>query len=149
MAAYGYFYHVTDNPNWAFSVRLSPRITNRCDQDEPPVPRICVCPTVAGCFMAACYTEGYRRVYRTRKKVHAVEPYRVYDSKVTGELWLLEPTDFVLIHDFTEDDIERFPRSFSHCKTDRGMINSQIAAKKRLIQHFTNIGHELPRAQWI
>jgi hypothetical protein len=149
MAAFGYFYHVTNNPGWGQHVCLSPRVTSRCDQDEPCVQRICVCPTVVGCFMAANYTEGYCRVYRTRNKVWAVKPYKVYDAKVTGEMWLIEPTEFVLTYDFSEEEIKQFPKSFDQFCSNRGTILSQIAAKKRLIRHFKNIEHELPRAQWV
>jgi hypothetical protein len=147
MDAKGYFYHVTDNSNWANEIRLKPRITSRCDQNEPEVFRICVCPTVVGCFMAACYTEGYHRVYRTKRKVSSVKPYDVYDAEVTGERWLLEPTDFVLIHDFGEEDIKNFPCSFDpSCKN---VLNSQIAAKKRFEKYFAKIANSLPRAKWI
>lgn len=149
MAAKNFYYHVTTNDCWDHSVWLKPRITNRADCDEPTVPRICVCPTVAGCFIAACYTEGYKRVYRTRRKVWAVEPYNVYDAKITGEMWLLEPTEFVQVHDFSEDEIKNFPKSFDCFSNNRGMILSQSAAKKRLMKHFQNVQHTLPRAQWI
>lgn len=149
MAAKGYFYHVSENTRWEHSVWLKPRVVNRADGDEPTVPRICVAPTVAGCFVGACYTEGYKRVYRTKHKVWAVEPYNVYDSKITGEMWLLEPTEFVLIHDFSEEEVKEFPKSFDHFTTNRGMLLSQRAAKNRLMKHFRNIEHTLPRAQWI
>lgn len=146
---YGYFYHVTDNSLWGDLIRLEPRVTYRCDPREPEVSRICVCPTVVGCFMGACYSEGYSRVYRTKRKVWCVEPYNVYDSKVTDEKWLLEPTEFVLIHDFSEEEIKQFPPSFDHFCSNKGVLMSQIAAKKRLVKHFSNIKNELPRAQWI
>jgi hypothetical protein len=64
-------------------------------------------------------------------------------------MWLLEPTGFKLVHDFTEEDIKKFPKSFDSFYSNRGMLNSQRAAKKRLEQHFRNIQNELPRAKWI
>ena len=79
-----YYYHLTEN-NWGKQIVLSPRINgaNR-DEEEPEVPRICVSPEIAGCFVSICCSLFDRlNLYRTEKEVIAFRPYNIIDSHIT------------------------------------------------------------------
>jgi hypothetical protein len=65
---------------------------------EPEGNRICVAPTIEQCITAIPYYLHTKIViYRTKDEVIAKRPRRVFDSKVTNEGWLVEPTTFVRI----------------------------------------------------
>lgn len=64
------------------------------DEREPEIERICVAPTLSGCLSAINFYYQTLRVYRTMEKVESYVPYRVADSKITGERWLMSPTWF-------------------------------------------------------
>jgi hypothetical protein len=61
---------------------------------EPVTPRICVCPTLAGCFSAVLFVAGPVYVYRTVKAISGVKPVRVFDELVTWEKWIVHPAEF-------------------------------------------------------
>lgn len=66
--------------------------------DEPDGNRICVAPTIEQCITAIPYVPYCTlRIYRTENKVKATKPVDVFDSKITKEGWLLEPTTFIQI----------------------------------------------------
>lgn len=66
--------------------------------DEPSGNRICVSPTIEQCITAIPYDPFcVLKIYRTKDKVKALRPIGVFDSKITKEGWLLEPTTFVLL----------------------------------------------------
>lgn len=93
-----YYYHITDN-SWPITITLEPRDKGDArDIEEPLIPRICVCPSVALCL---CSIEicSSMTVYCTRKKVRSYYPVNVLDSEITDERWLLEPTEFIAITD--------------------------------------------------
>lgn len=65
--------------------------------DEPSTPRLCVAPTIAGCFAAVLFTDGEPvYCYRTETPRRAVAPCGVWDRWVTGERWLIPPVTMVL-----------------------------------------------------
>lgn len=68
--------------------------------NEPPVPRLCVCPTLAGCFSAQFFMRrGPVYVYRTTKETSGIFPgkKRVWDCIITREHWLVPPVEMVKI----------------------------------------------------
>lgn len=106
-----YWYHLTDDASWADTVILSPRVPKRGTWlGEPQVSRICVCPSIVQCFIAACWYEGQRRIYKTEAKLSATPCYGVADSGTTQEHWILEPTRFKLAVELSWNDLKLFPR---------------------------------------
>ena len=80
---------------------------------EPAGKRICVSPSVEQCITAIPYYFGaVCNVYRTKHKVIANKPKKVFDSAVTQEGWMEEPTSFVKI------GILRFADVENHLKVD-------------------------------
>lgn len=69
----------------------------RWSSKEPPVPRLCVAPTVATCFAAAVFLRGPVHVYRTAKPRRAVAPRGVWDECITRERWLIPPVEMIRI----------------------------------------------------
>lgn len=59
---------------------------------EPPVPRLCACRTLAGCFAARLFTLTRDvHVYSTLKPVGSNEPKSVWDALITSERWIVPP----------------------------------------------------------
>ena len=59
--------------------------------------RTCVAPTIEGCLVAlGCCLSEYKQtyIYRTQNKVLARNPYKVEDSWITKEKWLINPINF-------------------------------------------------------
>lgn len=92
-----YWYHISTTLN-AKRKRLIPwdevNSTNR-SITEPPGPRICVAPTIEQCITAIPYWMETLRIYRTEQKVLAKKALDVFDSDITDEGWLVEPTVFI------------------------------------------------------
>lgn len=64
--------------------------------NEPKIPRLCVCPTLAGCFAAQFfYTQKPVQVYRTVLPRSGIFPgrKRVWDCIITREHWLVPPVE--------------------------------------------------------
>ena len=80
---------------------------------EPDGKRICVSPTIEQCITALPYYFGaVCNVYRTKLKVIAKKSKGVFDSSVTKEGWLEDPTPFVKIGILRFTDVE------NHLKVD-------------------------------
>jgi len=74
---------------------------------EPDGKRICVAPSVEQCITAVPYIlETKFNIYRTKSKLKADRPKDVFDSEVTQEGWLHEPTSFVKIGMINFRDVE-------------------------------------------
>ncbi len=83
---------------------LHPRTPISCPDSEPDTPRICVCPTIAGCYRACevlsiasvMENKGYVAQFHIyQSEVDKVfKPKDVADAKYTGELWLHDSTTF-------------------------------------------------------
>jgi hypothetical protein len=90
------FYHVTAvnrGPVWTATRRV-PTVAHHT---EPPVPRLCVSCTIAGCLAARLQPAGKQLyVYRTAKPMGSNKPVRTWDQAATGERWLVPPVDLVL-----------------------------------------------------
>ena len=72
---------------------------------EPTGRRICVAPSIEQCITALPYFEGETYwVYRTAKRIAACKPEDIFDSNVTKEGWIQNPTDFVKIGKFAIAD---------------------------------------------
>lgn len=92
-----YYYHITQK-KWPDKLILYPQIDgeHRSD-DEPILTRTCVAPTIEGCLVAlGCCLSMCRQIYiyRTQNKVLARNPYKVEDSWITKEKWLIKPITF-------------------------------------------------------
>ena len=86
------------------TVTFSPRKPLSMADGEPDTLRICVCPTLGGCYRACQVLEPYNlmgnngfieahHVYRA--EVDKTYPAKqVTDAKYTGERWLLQPIVF-------------------------------------------------------
>lgn len=86
-----YYYHLTKNHGKL--VILEPR--QPLFENEPPIPRICVAPTLRCCIVAA--PASTQAIYRTKTPVVANMPYGVFDSRRTHERWLTKPTEFIRV----------------------------------------------------
>jgi len=103
-----YWYHVSTTLNYKW-VHLVPREDgfNR-GGDEPDGNRICVSPSIEQCITAIPYNLDARlRIYRTKDKVIADPPKKVFDSNVTEEGWLHKPTDFILVGRLRLGEVEK------------------------------------------
>lgn len=90
-----YWYHVTTDyrgPEFFSELRL-PRHSSL---NEAKTPRLCVCPTIAGCFAARMF-EFHKHcfVYKTEKPYRGVKPRNVWDQLITRERWIVEPVRMV------------------------------------------------------
>lgn len=78
---------------------LVPRVPVNRDSTEPDTPRICVAPTLVGCYksLIALMDLANRfpamHVYCAESD-KSVPAKKVYDARVTQERWLLEATQF-------------------------------------------------------
>ena len=73
---------------------------------EPPGKRTCVAPSVEHCLTALPYVPGDTFIiYRTHQKCRALKPNGVFDSNVTCEGWLQEPTLFEKVGTLTLSDV--------------------------------------------
>lgn len=100
-----YYYHITSR-DWGDKVILSPReFGNLRDPFEPYTSRICVSDSILGCFSAVDLSYFMIRcnIYRTKNKVVAKNPYRVCDSRITGEKWLVKDTEFVFVGSLSKE----------------------------------------------
>lgn len=95
-----FYYHITQK-KWPERVKLIPRSEGEHRLDnEPLIERICVSPTIEGCLVALGSCLLLSRpiyIYRTIKKVSVKNPYRVLDSHVTKEKWIIKPIKFMKI----------------------------------------------------
>lgn len=144
----GYFYHISQELSPKDHI-LGPRRDgqNRACE-EPDIPRICVCPTIAGCISAVgpCLRRNIKiRVFKTKNKVNAVVPYgppaapeygkaAVIDSYITKEKWLIRKTSFKFIGyiDLMKfDDLLRFrPGSQKSIKRQQKAMEALLKIEK-------------------
>lgn len=149
----GYFYHISDELSPKDHI-LTPR-RDGCNRDpeEPDTPRICVCPTMAGCICAVGPSLSIRkriRVFRTKNQVVSYAPFgkhesggnkAVIDAHITKEKWLIRKTsfkfigyinlmDFRYLLNFVAGDPKEFTRQ------QRAMKEfSKLEKRKRLLIH--------------
>jgi hypothetical protein len=124
-----YYYHITKK-RWGKEKLLTPKGQDEISDsnrsaDEPDVPRICVAPELWGCFGAVprwAITGSWKiteapkyinvYVYRTKYKVIGTEPHGVNDQDITGEMWLIEPTEFIRVMTIKGEIVENMPKCF-------------------------------------
>lgn len=92
-----HWYHCSSrNHGPEFTAIRRPPLHASCK--EPPVPRLCVCRSIAGCFAAAIFDDEQPvYVYKTERPRRAVRPRGVWDQIVTQEMWLVPPVRMVLV----------------------------------------------------
>lgn len=89
------------------TMRLSPQIpVTRASLENDVQPRICVCPSIYGCILAAeidWQTEKTQKffLYKAIIDTNKVDVYQPIEEDVpdvfaTGEFWLLDETEFAL-----------------------------------------------------
>lgn len=86
-----FWYHCTQDDH---GVRWVPerRCPSTIGKTEPRTPRLCVCPYVPNCFVAALFCEQAPvHVYRTVKEYSGIPARSVWDALVTDEHWLIPP----------------------------------------------------------
>ena len=105
-----YWYHVSTTLKKKY-VNLIPRDEHRSpnrDWKEPDGKRISVAPTIEQCITALPYHLSVTfTIYRTKNYVRANPPKNVFDSKITQEGWLYEPTPFLRIGTLKFSDLEK------------------------------------------
>lgn len=86
-------YHCTTadfGPRWT-AARVCPRFVG---PREPRTPRLCVAPSVPGCFAARLFDQNQPVwVYRTVRPHRGNGPVGVWDAPLTGERWLVPPVE--------------------------------------------------------
>lgn len=105
-------YHISFRDNlsgiWKPQLPAGSELNSGGKYTEPDIPRICLSPTIDQCFIAIYpniskfYEEkGIKHltfyVYQPEGKVNAVNTKGVWDSHITDEKWLLEPTKMILV----------------------------------------------------
>lgn len=91
------YYHLTQR-RWPQKITLYPRARGEHRPDgESKLPRICIGPTPAHCLIALGYTlDSVKPIYVYSTTENGIEAgCRVGDRKITGERWLVKPTQFV------------------------------------------------------
>jgi len=131
-----YYYHITSSRTWRDIKELKPRVPELCSDEEPKdIKRICVCSDIAGCFTAVGdFDYENIKIYRTKNRVRAYEPFSVFDKNITKEKWLIEPTIFVKIKGFRRDKIIDIPKEFG-VSTWQGQLAVRNRIKKFLIKN--------------
>jgi hypothetical protein len=103
-----YWYHISTLLDKRGTFILDPwdssKAKNRCPE-EPEGKRIPVSPSIEQCLIAIpLYRGALVNIYKTKNKVDAQEPIDVYDSSITEEHWITEPTEFEYIGRLDTDD---------------------------------------------
>lgn len=102
-----YYYHLTSN-DWGSEKLITPKEWSKGRGEwEPRFPRICVCPSIALCLSAFDNGESNLNAYRTKEKVKAIIPWDLSDQKITEEMWIDKPTQFVFISEIPRSIINR------------------------------------------
>lgn len=81
---------------------------------EPSTPRLCVCSTVAPCFVARLFARPTTtkvntrdrfpvHIYRTKEKRNGIRPKQVWDEVLTDERWLIPPTTMIKVGEVPPD----------------------------------------------
>ena len=90
------FYHISERflREQFVAARQAPAYNDQIP--DAPTPRLCVCPTIAGCFSARLCC-GHRDifVYKTPPR-RTIKPVKVYDAILTQERWIIPPVTLSL-----------------------------------------------------
>lgn len=100
-----HWYHCTDEDmgeRWT-AKRIVPPLVRQTS--EPLTPRLCVCSTIARCFIARLMRHSRSVwVYRTEQPRRANRPPKsVWDRMITQERWIVPPCEMVLQRVIPED----------------------------------------------
>jgi len=104
------YYHLSAN-NYGEKVKFTPR--NPDVPGESNLPRICVATTIEGALVALgslLYVYGALHVfiYQATGDPEIISPNRsVVDRKITGEMWIVEPTVFERVGKLTKYSMPR------------------------------------------
>lgn len=83
------WYHCTQTES-ALTVDVQRRKPSCIGAAEPPTPRLCVAPTLGGCFAARLF-DCSKPVHVYVCKCRAIRPRSVWDAPLTGERWVIPP----------------------------------------------------------
>ena len=98
------YFHVSpvplSHPISATWLALSPTLPTSTDSDAADIPRLCLSPTPAQCFVALGFTtviSPWYWVYQSHPDTDLVFPTGVHDTEATGERWSLQDTNVKLV----------------------------------------------------
>jgi hypothetical protein len=93
--------------------------------DEPLVFRICVSPRISQCLSAVSFSSG-RSIGVYACKTKAWTSFNVCDSKITGEKWILDETEFEKVLTIDGKFTNNFYFCCSYAKKRDVTINKRI-----------------------
>ena len=100
---------------------------NRADH-EPNVRRICVSPTLEQCLTAIPYSSHDTiKIYKTRRPIKVKKSVDVFDSFVTGEKWITNPTKFVKIGVLKFEKINKYLDTIDPEGKEEGIISESAS----------------------
>lgn len=93
-----YWYHLSDELTQKEVHLIPEERLGRRDSEEPRGARICVAPSIAHCLTAICGNSNLS-IYKTKHKIVAKKPRKVFDSSITKEGWITGkyPVSFIKI----------------------------------------------------
>lgn len=146
-----YYYHISTKLEPGNHLLIPKLPGKNSNDDEPRINRICVCPTVAGCISAVgpCITSFGRNtkinIFRTKNKVNGHFPFSPYghintfntkypvaDAHVTGEKWLLRPTNFKYIGYLNSKEVPTEALECGCGDDDKDTLKEQKQAMKKV-----------------
>ena len=109
--------------------------------NEPDTPRLCVARYPSGCLAARLFRYDVC-VYRTIRPVCAIKPVGVHDAVITGERWIVHPTELELkwltpqaivrrISDEEHGYMMRFRKPPPHAMRARTLIRAAVELSKQ------------------
>ena len=127
-----HFYHCSSK--WLGELFEPKRSTpNMISSREPSTPRLCVCPTIAGCFAARMF-DHHRPVfvYRTVKPYRGIHPRDVWDQIATDEHWLIPPVRLIhvaTINALHVDEIQRAALRYHVVTRKASSLHNRVAQR--------------------
>jgi len=147
------YYHITQQ-DFGPEVKFTPRVPFHISVGEPRTPRVCVSSTIEGSLIAlrgVLGVWGPTYVYKAEEPFEVVEPEKVYDFKVTGEMWIVEPVVFKKVSTFVLGNILPPEVLASYTDTDFYPLdnNRENNIKKEIAFYFTGVHpiYRIPVAQ--
>ena len=121
---------------------IADRMTPLHGDSEPDTPRLCVCPSIAGCMTAALFSRGHPvHVYLTEPR-RAIKPGRQgWDSAITGEVWIVPPVRLVRVGEIsaqTTTAIQRPARKHIEIH-EASSVGAKIETLELAIEHLRTI----------
>lgn len=134
-----YYYHISQEKFG--NLTLVPRNYGRHRAPgEPDIARICVSTSLSGCIVAMPLYRQTTYAYKTVHKEVAMKPYQICDMEVTGEMWLVNKTEFELIYIFTGEIVHQIYAIEPSMVGCTEYIEVQMDAKERIKKLLKSMG---------